>query len=97
MKKNEISKPEDPYTGFADVFRNLETKVADLNNKLDLITNPSKQDELLTIDQVIKKLHISKRTFFAWKQKGLISCVQVGAKILIRQSAIEKLLDEHHS
>lgn len=97
MKKDEEPKSPDSFSGLFILVSELTEKLSELSKKIDSMMVQNESEELYSVDHLCKKLHISKRTFFEWKRKGLISCVQVGAKILIRQSDIESFLDNHQS
>lgn len=95
MKKEEQPKPPDSFSGFFIMVSDFTEKLTELSKRLDNMTVQNDNNELFTIDQFCKKFHISKRCFFTWKQKGLISYVQVGSKVLIRKVDIEKFIEEH--
>jgi excisionase family DNA binding protein len=97
MRKVDSTSPPGPEISFDRFFSGLNEKLTEVLKKLDNLATQGQSEELYTIDQVCKKLDISKRTFFEWKRKGLISCVQIGAIILIRRSDLDKFLNEHTS
>ena len=95
MRKEDSPPPAGPILSIDKWFSDLHEKLIEVSKKLDNLTLKSQSDDLYTIDQFCNKLDISRRTFFEWKRKGLISIVQIGAIILIRQTDLDKFLTEH--
>lgn len=52
-------------------------------------------ERYLTDKEVAEWLKVSRRTLQEWRYNGIIGYVQIGSKILFRQSDIQKLLEEH--
>ena len=52
-------------------------------------------ERYLTDKEVSEWLKVSRRTLQEWRYNGIIGYVQIGSKILFRQSDIQKLLEEH--
>lgn len=58
---------------------------------------PTLNGELfLTDKEVSERLKISRRTLQDYRTDGQIPYIQLGGKILYRESDIQKLLDEHY-
>lgn len=55
------------------------------------------KDIVLSNDEFMKLLKISRRTAFTWRSEGLIGFSQVGKTILYRMSDIQDFLDSHHN
>ena len=49
------------------------------------------RDELLTIGEAAKLLHVSKMTLYRWDQSGILKKVEIGGKRRYRKSDIERL------
>jgi len=51
---------------------------------------PSDHDpeELLTIEQVVKMLHISKPTLHAWKKQGILPFERMGRRVYFKRGAV---------
>ena len=49
------------------------------------------RDELLTIGEAAKLLHVSKMTLYRWDQSGILKKVEIGGKRRYRKSDIENL------
>lgn len=52
-------------------------------------------ERYLTDKEVSEWLKVSRRTLQEWRYNGIIGYVQIGSKILFRQSDIQKLLEKH--
>ena len=48
-------------------------------------------DQLLTIGEAAKLLHVSKMTLYRWDQNGILKKVEIGGKRRYRKSDIERL------
>jgi len=75
---------------------------AALDRMLDGLENMAKEcrpvlngECYLTDKEVSEWLKVSRRTLQEWRYNGIIGYVQIGSKILFRQSDIQKLLEEH--
>ena len=53
-------------------------------------------ERFLSNNEVSKKLNVSLRTLQKWRDTGLIPFIQIKAKIIYRQSDIDKLLQKHY-
>jgi len=51
---------------------------------------PSDHDpeELLTIEQVVKMLHISKPTLHTWKKQGILPFERMGRRVYFKRGAV---------
>ncbi|NCC73741.1 MAG: DNA-binding protein, partial [Sphingobacteriia bacterium] len=50
----------------------------------------------LPADEVIKLLNISRRTFFNWRDNGILRVSSVRGKFYCKRSDMEKLLADHY-
>jgi len=49
-------------------------------------------DQLLTIGEAAKLLHVSKMTLYQWDQSGVLKKVEIGGKRRYRKSDIDRLV-----
>lgn len=56
---------------------------------------PSQSDELLTTEQVIKKLKISRKTFFNMRKRRLITYTQINRCIRVHPKDLEAYMAAH--
>ncbi len=49
-------------------------------------------DQLLTIGEAAKLLHVSKMTLYRWDQSGVLKKVEIGGKRRYRKSDIDRLV-----
>jgi excisionase family DNA binding protein len=54
-------------------------------------------DIYLSGDEVCALLHISKRTLQQYRDDGLLPYIQIGGKIIFRQSDIIRILEQNYS
>ena len=72
-----------------------------LYEKLDSIEKllknkaPQQDDPILTTEQVMTYLSVSRRSLQNWRDNGLIEFSAVNGKFYYRVSAINKMLDRH--
>lgn len=84
---------------------NSEANVAVTINLLDLrewalelmnettIENNEKDESYLTVEEVAKKLHITKPTLWRWDKSGYLKRIKVGGKVRYRESDVIKLME----
>lgn len=51
--------------------------------------------DLLTVDDVSKRLHINRVTIWRWEREGYLKPKKIGRKKYYRQSDIERLADQN--
>lgn len=51
-------------------------------------------ERFYTEKEIADKLHISRRTLFEWRNSGQLPYIQIGGKILYRQSDVQKSLEK---
>ena len=73
----------------------LISKIEKIQNLL-YNSNPKPEDQVLTNEQFIQFLKISKRTSQFLRDNGKISFSQIGNKIYYKMSDVQKLLDTHY-
>lgn len=68
-----------------------------LNSIEKLLKNkaPQQDDPILTTEQVMNYLSVSRRSLQNWRDNGLIEYSAVNGKFYYRVSAINKMLDKH--
>ncbi len=78
----------------SEAFQELVKKLDNIQNRLDA---KEKQPKEVWLDnqEFLQLLKISKRTAQHYRDSGLISFSQVGAKIYYRLSDVEQLLQKH--
>ena len=53
------------------------------------------RDELYDSQDMLQKFHISQRTLFNWRSKGMIRFIQLGKKIYYPRMCVEEMLQKH--
>jgi hypothetical protein len=67
----------------------IETVIKDCKPRLN-------GEILLTGEEVMEMLHLSKRSLQSYRDTGIIPFIQIGGKILYRETDILKLLDKNY-
>lgn len=52
-------------------------------------------NECYTIKEVAELLNITEQTLRNWRKAGIIQTVQIGGRILIKKTEVERLLKEN--
>ncbi len=52
-------------------------------------------DELYDSQDMLQKFHISPRTLFNWRSKGMLHFIQLGKKIYYPKKFVEEMLRKH--
>jgi len=82
--------------GIKAFFEALEQMLSDLETAFENCKPSLNGERYLTDKEVSGKLKISRRTLQDYRNQGKIAYVQLGGKILYRESDIEKMLDENY-
>lgn len=88
-----ITKKHEKVAAF---FQSLEQMLSSLETTFSSC-NPSLNGQVyLTDREVSEKLKVSRRTLQDYRNQGRIAYIQLGGKILYRESDIEKMLEENY-
>lgn len=52
-------------------------------------------DELYDSQDLLQKFHISQRTLFNWRSKGMLRFIQIGKKIYYPKQCVAEMLRKH--
>lgn len=52
-------------------------------------------NQCYTIKEVLGLLKITKNTLTNWRKQGIIKTVQIGGRVLIRKTEVERILQEN--
>jgi excisionase family DNA binding protein len=55
----------------------------------------SDRNECYTINEVCKLLKTSRYNLTNWRKQGIIKTVQIGGRVLIRKTEVERILQEN--
>ena len=53
------------------------------------------RNECYTLDEVTKLLKTSRQNILNWRKKGIIEAIEIGGRVLIRRTEVERLLNEN--
>jgi len=71
----------------------LQSKVQiDATNSVN--EDKNKEDQLLTISDLVKKFQVTRPTIYAWMEKGLLRKISLGGRVLFHPNDINKLIDQ---
>ena len=76
----------------------LNLELREIKEALEKMTKKDPlKEKWLTITEVCALLHVSKRTFFNYHSKGILSYSQIGSKIYVKADDIQALLEKHYN
>lgn len=79
-----------------DFFESLHQMLSSLETVFDKCKPSLNGEKYLTDKEVSEKLKVSRRTLQDYRNQGRIAYIQLGGKILYRESDIEKMLEENY-
>ncbi len=79
-----------------DFFESLQQMLSSLETAFDTCKPSLNGEKYLTDKEVSEKLKLSRRTLQDYRNQGRIAYIQLGGKILYRESDIEKMLDNNY-
>ncbi len=60
---------------------------------MDNLANNKEIDRLMTPEQVVERLQVSKPTLWRWSKRGYLVPVRVGGQTKYRQSDVERIME----
>jgi excisionase family DNA binding protein len=79
------------YESLGDLFRKQE-EIVDLLNE---IKNHSDQEKIYSLDDLVRKLDVSRRTISTWTKEGTLPHTKVGNKIWVTEEQFNAFLEQH--
>jgi len=79
-----------------DFFESLQQMLLSIETAFDNSKPSLNGEKYLTDKEVSEKLKVSRRTLQDYRNQGRIAYIQLGGKILYRESDIEKMLEENY-
>lgn len=69
---------------------------SDLNKILLLLEQKQNERETKMYDlaDLQKILHVSRRTLFNYKERGILPCTRIGSKLWVSEKQLEKFLEQ---
>ena len=86
----------DVITIQSEAFQELKSSLESINNRLNGKEKEPKE-KWLDNQEFMQLMKISKRTSQSYRDNGIISFSQVGAKIYFKLSDVEELLKAHYN
>jgi hypothetical protein len=80
----------------SDAFKALTSKIDKIHNLILRSNQAGKTNALIDNNEFCKQLKISKRTAQNYRDKKLISFIQIGSKIHYKPADVEAFLQKHH-
>ena len=90
---NPITRKDEQIT---ELFETLDQILSDLEKSFDHSKPPLNNEKYFTDKDVSERLKISRRTLQEYRNQGVISYIQLGGKILYRESDLQKLLEQNY-
>jgi len=79
-----------------DFFDSLQQMLSSIESAFNNSKPSLNGEKYLTDREVSEKLKVSRRTLQDYRNQGRIAYIQLGGKILYRESDIEKMLEENY-
>ncbi|GHV42460.1 transcriptional regulator [Bacteroidia bacterium] len=92
MEDNLITRDNERLKSF---FKALDRMLAGLEKMAGSYRPPLDGERFLTDKEVTRQLKVSRRTLQEWRYSGRIPYLQIGNKILFRESDIQAMLDKN--
>lgn len=71
-------------------------ELQEIKKLLKLREREQAHNEYATVAETAKLLKVTTRTLQNWRDRGLISFVQIGSKILFKAEDVEEFIMNHH-
>ena len=92
MEDNLITKENERVKSFFKAFDRMLTGLEKMVENYRPVFNG---ERFLTDKDIYQRLRICRRTLQEWRYTGQLPYVQIGNKILFRESDVQALLDKH--
>lgn len=92
MEDNLITKDNERVKSF---FKLLDRMLTGLEKMAGSYRPPLNGERFMTDKEVTRQLKVSRRTLQEWRYSGRIPYLQIGNKILFRESDIQAMLDKN--
>lgn len=79
-----------------ELFHSLDEMISGMEQTIDSAKPPINDERYFTDKEVSELLKISRRTLQDYRDQGIISYIQLGGKILYRESDLQKLLEQNY-
>ncbi|MDR1120685.1 MAG: helix-turn-helix domain-containing protein [Dysgonamonadaceae bacterium] len=92
MEDNLITKENERIKSF---FKAFDRMLTGLEKMVENYRPPFNGERFLTDKEIYRQLKVSRRTVQEWRYSGQIPYIQIGGKILFRESDVQAMLDRH--
>ena len=79
-----------------DLTKRLDRLKEDIADVLKNYRLPLKGEVFMSEEEVCKRLRISRSALYVYRTQGLLSYIQLSARVIYRESDIQKLLDDNY-
>lgn len=79
-----------------DFLSKLETDLTELKTMLQQKSEQEISDRWIESVKIPKLLGISRKTYQTWRDKKILAFSQIGNKIYIKRSDLERLMQDHY-
>jgi len=86
-----------PQHPFNDSLKLILSKLDQILKNQKINTNVDSKYILLTTNDIMKLLKISKETAINWRTEGILQYVKINGKITYRLSDVQKLIDKNYN
>lgn len=93
MKHSLIDQPDERIISLLEIIEKLSCIISETNART--IRRPLNNEFYLTDKEICERLKVSRRTLQEWRYSGRIRYIQIGGKIIFRESDIQALLKKN--
>ena len=93
MKHSLIDQSDERIISLLEIIEKLSRILSEIGK--NTMRRPLNNEFYLTEKEILGKLKISRSTLQEWRYSGRISYIQIGGKIIFRESDIQALLEKN--
>ncbi|WP_455633609.1 helix-turn-helix domain-containing protein [Parabacteroides sp.] len=93
MKHSLINQSDERIIATLEIIEKLSSIISE--TRKNTMRRPLNNEFYLTDKEIYEKLKISRRTLQEWRYNGKIRYIQIGGKIIFRESDIQALLEKN--
>jgi excisionase family DNA binding protein len=93
MKHSLIDQSDERIISLLEIIERLSCILSEISK--NTMRRPLNNEFYLTDKEVYEKLKVSRSTLQEWRYSGRLSYIQIGGKIIFRESDIQALLEKN--
>lgn len=93
MKHSLIDQSDEWIISMLEIIEKLSRIISEINTRT--MRRPLNNEFYLTDKEICEKLKVSRRTLQEWRYSGKIRYIQIGGKIIFRESDIQAMFEKY--